>query len=128
MTGQGDLMRRAAEASNGEGEVERAVLALLDAEPELYPSQVAARLGDDASPDGLRPLLGRLLAERRVARLWHRYLLADAVDAVRTRWLSTIDAHCDRLRGDGGDPGTCARARHLVEGWDGWQFADGEAS
>jgi hypothetical protein len=93
---------------------DEAILALLAQEPELYPRDVAARLGA-----GAVAVLERLYAAGAVARLWNRYLLPRDVAAVRARWLRAIDAHCARLEAEGAGPGTCDRARAVVSGWEG---------
>jgi hypothetical protein len=96
---------------------DEAILALLGAAPELYPRGVAARLG--LGTDAVAAALERLYAGGRVGRLWNRYLLPDAVPAVRARWLRAIDAHCARLEAEGAAPGTCDRAREVVRAWEG---------
>lgn len=65
-------------------------------------------------------MLERLFAERRVARLWHRYMLPDAVEAVRARWLAMIKLQGARLDADLDDPHAWGEARRLLRAWDGW--------
>lgn len=75
-----------------------------------------------------RAVLERLFAERRVARLWHRYLLAGDVEAVRARWLERIQHQAARIDADPAAPGASAAARALVAQWDGWRIQTGGGS
>jgi hypothetical protein len=101
----------------GKGMDDEAIVALLGATPEMYPRQVAKRLGLEV--DRAAAALERLYEGGAVARLWGRYLLPDAVPAVRARWLLAIDAHCARLEETGAGPDTCDAARELVSAWEG---------
>jgi hypothetical protein len=103
--------------------LERAILDLLATCRELYPSQLAAALQrrDAGLPlDRARDVLDRLFAERRVARLWHRYLLPGDVEQVRATWLEKIDRHAARIDAAPADPASSRCARDLVIRWDGW--------
>lgn len=105
----------------------RAILDLLGEGSELYPSTIAGqvrRRHPGLDPAGVRPMLERLFAERRVARLWHRYLLPGDVPAVREKWLAMIDRQRDRLTQDLADGHAWQHARALLLGWDGWRLAE----
>ncbi|MFV0624402.1 hypothetical protein ACBY01_10380 [Sphingomonas sp. ac-8] len=108
-----------------ETKLERAILALLADRRELYPSQIigALRRHDAGLPlHHARAVLERLIAERRVARLWHRYLLPRDVEEVRATWLAMIDRQAARLDADLATTGAADEARALLTGWDGWQL------
>lgn len=112
--GMGD--RAASDAS-----LETAILALLDIRPEIYPAHlvIALRRRDPGlAIERMRLVLDRLLAERRVARLWHRYLLPRDIAKVRAIWLAGIARHQTALR-DGADPDG---AQRLILSWDGWNI------
>ena len=95
-------------------DIETAILTLLAERPELYPRQIAAALAArDVGPPAVTATLERLRRQRRVARLWHRYLLPDDVAAVSGRWLAGIGAAM------ADDPGAAA-ARAALVAWDGW--------
>ena len=89
--------------------VETAILDMLAERAERYPAHLVSdmrRRGFKLPPVRVRTTLDRLFADRRVARLWHRYLLPEAVSEVRTRWLSMLDGRSERL-----GPEMVARAR-----------------
>lgn len=109
--------------------IEAAILALLGERTEIYPSHIvgALRRTHPALPAArVRPALERMFAERRVARLWHRYLPPEAVGRVRAQWLAMLERQAGRLARDTGDPHAVREARAILEGWDGWRFG-GEA-
>jgi hypothetical protein len=103
--------------------VELAILGVLAERTEIYPVHLVAELRRRAPllpPERIRPVLQRLWQERRVARLWHRYLLPDRVPEVRRQWLAMIDR-----------PRTQTAAyqagRAILHAWDGWHDAAAEA-
>jgi len=105
--------------------LERAILDLLAGEPESYPSHIVGALrrrDTDLPLERTRGVLERLFVERRVARLWHRYLLARDVDAVRGKWLAMIDRQAERIDADPADPDALHDARDLITRWDGWRI------
>lgn len=111
--------------------VELAILGVLAERTEIYPSHLVGELRRRAPmlpAARIRPVLELLWQERRVARLWHRYLLPDRIPAVRARWLATID----RLRSDAGphasDADGFANGRAILTAWDGWRVGAGAAS
>lgn len=101
--------------------VERAILALLAERSEIYPAQLAGELRrrvPTLATERVPVVLDRLWRERRVARLWHRYLLPDRVDAVRARWLAAVEQRRDAR--DRIDPAYAA-GHALLCAWDGWR-------
>ncbi|MFV1920943.1 hypothetical protein VPH46_16155 [Sphingomonas sp. MJ1 (PH-R8)] len=68
----------------------------------------------------MRAALERLLTERRIARLWHRYLLARDVDAVRAKWLEAIDRQATCIDADLAGPHASLDAREFLTRWDGY--------
>lgn len=104
--------------------LEQAILALLAQKQEIYPSHMIGLLrAQDASLPltRTRDVLERLFAQRRVARLWHRYLLARDVDAVRAKWLGMIARLGDQL--DSTMHRGAARDGHaILTSWDGWKL------
>lgn len=103
--------------------IETAILDLLAEREEIYPSFLVDELRGRhpaLPPQAIRRVLERLWFERRVARLWHRYMLARDVDAVRTKWLATID--CRRAETERMDarPDAFAESCAILKGWDGW--------
>lgn len=104
--------------------LERAILALLEHEREVYPSHMIGllRAQDATLPFArTRDVLERLFAERRVARLWHRYMLARDVDAVRAKWLDMITLHGAQLNSTM-DAGAASDGHAMLTSWDGWQL------
>ena len=103
--------------------VEVAILELLAERAELYPSHLIGELHrrtPGLAPARVRPVLDRLFAERRVARLWHRYLLPEAVAGVRAHWLARLESRADRLASDRGDPHAVNPTRAALRSWNGW--------
>lgn len=108
-----------------ETQLEHAILDLLTTRREIYPSHMIGELRrcDPALPvERTRDVLERLFAERRVARLWHRYILPGDVDLVRGKWLAMIDRQAERIDADPAGPATSHDARALIMRWDGWQL------
>ena len=105
-----------------EARMDAVILAMLDRERELYPSQMFAVLRRDHRDLPLRrtrAVLARLFAERRVARLWQRYLLPRDIEAVRADWLARIDRHAALLDAMEDDEAS-DDARDMVRRWMGW--------
>lgn len=105
-----------------EARLDAVILAMLDRERELYPSQMFAVLRRDHGDLPLlrtRAVLARLFAERRVARLWQRYLLPRDIEAVRADWLARIDRHSALLDAMEDDEAS-DDARDMVRRWTGW--------
>ena len=105
--------------------IERAILDLLKTRREIYPSHIIGefRRSHAGLPlDRTRDVLERLFIERRVARLWHRYMLPADVEAVRAKWLGLIERQAERIDAVAVDPATSRDARDLVMRWDGWSM------
>ncbi len=112
-------------ATIDETPLERAILDLLADRREVYPSHLvgALRKQDATLPlHHTRHVLERLFCERRVARLWHRYMLPRDVGRVRGEWLAMIDRQSSRLISDLDDQGATSVARHVLASWDGWSL------
>lgn len=112
-----------------DAELERAILDLLASRREVYPLHIMAdlrRRHPGLRVQRTRAVLERLFAERRVARLWHRYLLASDVEAVRARWLERIQKQAACIDADPAAPGASAAARASVAQWDGWRILTGD--
>ena len=117
--------RLPAQCSIDETPLERAILDLLADRREVYPSHLvgALRKQDATLPlHHTRHVLERLFCERRVARLWHRYMLPRDVGRVRGEWLAMIDRQSSRLISDLDDQGATSVARHVLASWDGWSL------
>jgi hypothetical protein len=74
--------------------IELAILGVLAERREIYPSFLAGELRRRAPllpTTRIRPVLEQLWADRRVARLWHRYMLPVDVPGVRDKWLAMIE-------------------------------------
>lgn len=107
--------------------VELAILGVLAERTEIYPSHLVGELRRRAPTlpsERVRSVLERLWEQRRVARLWHRYLLPDRVDGVRAKWLEMVDRRRDDL--DALDPGY-AESHAILTAWDGWRVGAAEA-
>lgn len=110
--------------------VELAILGVLAERTEIYPSSLVGELRRRAPllpAVRVRPVLERLWQERRVARLWHRYLLPDRVPAVRSQWLEMIDRRrldLEELE-DVSDGYSSGRA--IITAWDGWRMGSADA-
>lgn len=105
--------------------LELAILGVLAEHSEIYPAHLIRELRRCAPSLPLgraRLVLERLYDERRVARLWHRYLLPDRVAAVRARWLAMLDRQERMPRAS--DPALAdhRNARLLLCSWDGWSL------
>jgi hypothetical protein len=110
--------------------LELAILGVLAERTEIYPSHLVGELRRRAPAlpaARVRPMLEELWQQRRVARLWHRYLLPDRVEAVRAQWLTMVDRR--RADYDALDdlPDAYARGRAILLAWDGWHVDDGGA-
>lgn len=107
-----------------------AILDALDSERELYPADLIelmlARYAD-LPLDRTAVVLDRLFADRRVARLWHRYLLPRDVETVRATWLANIKHYGSRLSANLDDHASTGDAWQMVRDWDGWQLGNGGA-
>ncbi|WP_375271340.1 hypothetical protein [Sphingomonas sp.] len=106
--------------------IELAILGVLAERTEIYPSHLIGELrrrAPSVPPERVSRVLVRLWEERRVARLWHRYLLPDQVGAVRARWLAMVECHRDELNTL--DPGY-AGCHAILTAWDGWRAAAAE--
>lgn len=109
--------------------LERSILDLLATRREIYPSHIVGELRrrDRGLPvERTRKVLERLFVERRVARLWHRYILARDVEAVRAKWLAMIDRQAARIDADPADPSASQDARDIVSRWDGWRVEEAD--
>ena len=103
--------------------LEQTILDLLATRPEIYPSQMAGELERrhaGLSLARMHDVLEHLFAERRVARLWHRYLLPSDVRDVRSKWLDRLQRQTDRLGATSTYPAIFQTARDIVTHWDGW--------
>ena len=101
--------------------LEMAILALLDIRAEMYPAHLVTALrrrDPGLAIERTRIVLDQLFAERRVARLWHRYMLPRDIEKVRAIWLDGI-ARYDTALHDIADPDGTQR---LILGWDGWHI------
>lgn len=110
--------------------IELAILGILAERTEIYPSHLVGELRRRAPglpPGEVRPVLERLWQERRVARLWHRYMLPDRVEAVRSRWLAMIERQREKLEAADTSPDAYAQGRATLIAWDGWRVGDGPA-
>lgn len=110
--------------------VELAILGILAERTEIYPSHLIGELrrrGPELPPAEVRPVLERLWQERRVARLWHRYMLPDRVEAVRSRWLAMIERQREKLEAADTSPDAYAQGRATLMAWDGWCVGDAPA-
>lgn len=103
--------------------VEFAILAILSERRELYPLTLRRELRrrvPHLAEAPLRPVLERMWRERRVARLWHRYLLPGDVPAVRACWLAALERQRAAFEQAHGDLRAWTHARALLFRWDGW--------
>ena len=105
--------------------VELAILGILAERSEVYPPYLVSELRRRAPMlrvELVGPVLERLWRERRVARLWHRYLLPDRVPTVRARWLSMIE-HSRTSRAAREAAGAAYDdGQALLQTWDGWRI------
>lgn len=111
--------------------IEDAILDLLATRREIYPSHMVGelqRLNPGLPLELTHDVLERLFAERRVARLWHRYILPHDVDAVRAKWLAMIERQAKRIDADPFDAAMSRDARDLVTRWDGWRVKGCDAA
>lgn len=111
-------------ATHDDLRLETAILALLERTSEVYPSHMIGllRAQDATLPVArTRDVLERLFVQRRVARLWHRYLLARDVDAVRAKWLGMIERHGAELESSM-DAGASRYGHMVLTSWDGWRL------
>ena len=102
--------------------LEQAILDLLATHREIYLSpmiQALRRRHPDLRVERTRAVLERLLSERRIARLWHRYLLARDVEVVRATWLERIDRQAAGIDADPAAPQASRDARAFLTRWDG---------
>lgn len=107
--------------------IETAILDLLAERVEIYPSFLIGELRrrHPALPDeAIRPVLERLWFERRVARLWHRYMLPRDVDAVRAKWLTTIERRRADFERMDPRPEAYDESRAILQAWDGWTVGE----
>jgi hypothetical protein len=107
--------------------IELAILGVLAERTEIYPSHLVGELRRRAPgipPAGVRVVLERLWEQRRVARLWHRYMLPGQVATVRDKWLAMIE----RRRGDYEALEASLNAyedgRAILLAWDGWRVGE----
>lgn len=103
--------------------IELAILGVLAERCEIYPSHLVGELRRRAPAlpsNRVRPVLEHLWAERRVARLWHRYLLPARVPAVRDKWLAMLDRKREAFKADDGHLGGWRASRDILDAWDGW--------
>lgn len=108
-----------------ETSLELAIFDLLADRPESYPLHIvgALRQHDPSLPlERTGDVLERLFVERRIARLWHRYLLTRDIEVVRSKWLATIERQAAGIDADPGDPNASHHARDLIMRWDGWHI------
>ncbi|WP_076744872.1 hypothetical protein [Sphingomonas jeddahensis] len=109
---------------------ELAILGVLAERTEIYPSHLVGELrrrAPSVPAEAIRPALERLWRDRRVARLWHRYLLPDRVPAVRAKWLAMIDRRRADLEALDTHEDGYAEGRAVLLAWDGWRVGNGEA-
>jgi hypothetical protein len=107
-----------------------AILGVLAERTEIYPSHLVGELRrrlPSVPGAEVRPVLERLWNERRVARLWHRYLLPDRVPAVREKWLEMIDRRRDDLEALETNENGYSEGRAILLAWDGWRVGNVEA-
>ena len=112
-------------ATIDETPLERAILDLLADRREVYPSHLVGALRKRNATLPLhhtRDVLERLFCERRVARLWHRYMLPRDVVCVREEWLAMIARQGSRLVRDLNDRTAATDARRVLASWDGWSL------
>lgn len=110
--------------------IELAILGVLAERTEIYPSHLVGELRrrlPSVPGAEVRPVLERLWNERRVARLWHRYLLPDRVPAVREKWLEMIDRRRDDLEALETNENGYSEGRAILLAWDGWRVGNVEA-
>lgn len=110
--------------------IELAILGVLAERTEIYPSHLVGELRRrvPAIAGGqVRPVLERLWRERRVARLWHRYMLPCRVPSVRDKWLEMIDRRRDDLEALETNENGYAEGRAILLAWDGWRVGNAEA-
>lgn len=110
--------------------IDLAVLGVLAERTEIYPSHLVGELrrrAPSVPPEAIRPALERLWRDRRVARLWHRYLLPDRVPAVRAKWLEMIDRRRADLEALDTNEDGYTEGRAMLLAWDGWRVGNGEA-
>lgn len=103
--------------------LEQAILDLLAAQREIYLSpmiQELRRRHPGLRVERTRAVLERLFSERRIAQLWHRYLLARDVEVVRATWLERIDRQAAGIDADPAAPQASRDAREFLMRWDGW--------
>lgn len=103
--------------------LEQAILDLLAAQREIYLSpmiQALRRRHPGLRVERTRAVLERLFSERRIAQLWHRYLLARDVEVVRATWLERIDRQAAGIDADPAAPQASRDAREFLTRWDGW--------
>jgi hypothetical protein len=111
-------------------ETETAILSLLTERVEIYPAFMIGelrRLHPHLSPERIRQVLERLWTERRVARLWHRYMLPGDVDAVRTKWLSTLSRNRAEFERMDPSEGAYEDGIAILNAWDGWSIGNEKA-
>ncbi|WP_066780436.1 hypothetical protein [Sphingomonas sp. CCH5-D11] len=110
--------------------IELAILGVLAERTEVYPSHLVGELRRRlpcVAGEEVRPVLERLWREKRVARLWHRYLLPDRVPAVRKRWLEMIDRRREDLEALESNENGYVEGRAALLGWDGWRVGNVDA-
>ena len=110
--------------------LEHAILDLLATRREIYPTHIIGELQRRHPSLPLErtcDVMERLFTERRVARLWHRYILACHVEAVRAKWLATIDRQANRIDADPLARAMFHDARDFVMRWDGWHLPHQDA-
>lgn len=103
--------------------IELAILGVLAEQCEIYPSFLIGELRRRApglAEGRIRPVLERLWTERRVARIWHRYLLPRDVPRVRDKWLAMIDRKRPDFEATDGDLSGWRASRAILTRWDGW--------
>jgi hypothetical protein len=110
--------------------IELAILGVLAERTEIYPSHLIGELRRRAPGlplERVRDVLERLWVERRVARLWHRYLLPDRVDAVRGKWLAMIARRRADYEALDELPNAYHDGRAILLAWDGWRVGEATA-
>jgi hypothetical protein len=108
-------------------DIESAILSLLSERVEIYPAFMIGelrRLHPHLPPERIRLVLERLWTERRVARLWHRYMLPGDVDAVRAKWLSTLGRRRAEFERMDPSDGAYEDGIAILNAWDGWTIGN----
>jgi hypothetical protein len=103
--------------------IELAILGVLAERREIYPSFLAGELRRRAPllpAARIRPVLEQLWADRRVARLWHRYMLPVDVPGVRDKWLAMIERRRTELESMEECTNAYEAGRATLDAWDGW--------